>query len=99
MMVRIDSRTETVIEAACPYMTSAPVDLDYHWGQPPASHYVFIVVGDTLRGQPISDIKEIYVSSHHMEYPPVIESQLDREFQAWDMLSDEALVSFEQELD
>ena len=98
-MIRIDSRTETLMEAAPPYMTSAPLDPDYHWGQPPASHYVFTVVGDTLRGQPISDIKEVHVSSHRMGHPPVVESQLDEEFQAWDILSDKALMNFEQELD
>ena len=53
----------------------------------------------TLRGQPISDIKEVYVSSHRMGYPPVVESQLDEEFQDWDILSDKALMNFEQELD
>ena len=99
MMIRLDSRTETFMAAASPYVTSAPMDPDYHWGQPPASHYVFIVVGDTLRGQPISDIKEVCVASHRMGYPPVVESQLDEEFQAWDMLSDEALMNFEQERD
>jgi hypothetical protein len=98
-MIKVDSRTETVIEAGSPYVTSAPVDLDYHWGQPPASHYVFIVVGDTLRGQPISNDRGVYVSSYHGECLPVIESQLDEEFQAWDILSDEALVNFERDLD
>jgi hypothetical protein len=30
---------------------------------------------------------------------PIVEPQLDAEFQAWDMLSDEALINFEQGLD
>ena len=32
------------------------------------------------------------------EQPAVVEHELDLELQAWDALSDEALVSFEQEL-
>ena len=44
-------------------------------------------------------ISEVYVSSHRMGHPPVVESQLDEEFQAWDILSDKALMNFEQELD
>lgn len=89
-MTRLDSRTETINEVAFPYVNSAPIDQDYHWGQPPASYYSFIVLGNTLRGQPVSDIREAYLPSHDIA--------LDDELQAWDALSDEALMCFEQEL-
>jgi len=97
-MTRIDSRTETVVKVASSYITSAPIE-DDRWGQPPASQYVFTLVGDTLHGQLISGTEEVHVPSRSLEYLPIIDPQLDMEFQAWDMLSDEALMNFERELD
>jgi hypothetical protein len=94
-----DSRIETIVEKVSPYVTSAPVDPDYPWGQPPASHYVFIDIGSTLRGQPVESMEEVYIHSSYVEYPFAIEPELDLEFRVWDALSDEALLNFEKELD
>lgn len=40
-----------------------------------------------------------FQQSRPLEYLPIIDPQLDVEFQAWDTLSDEALMNFERELD
>lgn len=92
-MIVDDSRTQTVKRDIPVYVTSEPRDSE--WGQPSASHYVFVVVGNRLRGQPISDV---YLPLTPSDISPV-GSGLAAEFEAWDAASDEALANFEASLD
>ena len=92
-MIADDSRTQTVKRDVPVYATSEPRDTE--WGQPSASHYVFVVVGNRLRGQPIADI---YLPLALSDILPV-GSDLAAELDAWDAASDEALADFEASLD
>ncbi len=89
----IDSRKLTVQRDTPVYVTSEPKDSK--WGQPPASHYVFTVVGTRLFGEPIAGVYLIVSSSDIW----TADSLLVAEFEAWERASDEALTSFEAMLD
>lgn len=89
----LDSRTETTAREAPAYVGSESGHAA--WGQPPISHYHFTMVGGTLRGQLISGT---YCSFSEDRLPTVIDSQLAAEFAAWERVSDEALVAFEESL-
>jgi hypothetical protein len=104
-MTKTDSRTKTALDMESPYMDIEPSGLYMTseskrsaWGQPPISHYVFTVVDGALHGQLVSQESDVYASLS-AECLFVVEPQLDLEFQAWDTLSDEALIDFEQQLD
>ena len=91
-MIESDSRVPIIREVGPVYVTSAPRDSE--WGQPSASYYVFVTDGSRMHGELVSDI--------YMPSPPsetlTSASRLAFEFEAWDALSDEALMHFEQEL-
>lgn len=93
-MTMIDSRTQTVRIDAPVYATSEPESSE--WGQPPASHYFFTIIGTTLRGQLISGV---YVPLPRVAIPSVVDPQLAAELEVWDAASDEALAAFEAGLD
>lgn len=66
------------------------------WGQPPVSLWAFTVTGNVLHGQLTGGP---YV--HTIVVPPAAppEPRLGDELQAWDKLSDEALLGFERQLE
>jgi hypothetical protein len=88
-MSAIDSRTVTVQRDVPMYISSEPPDSE--WGQPPASHYVFTIVGNRLLGQPIAGASLPSPSSDILPVDPLLAA----EFEAWDAASDEALANFE----
>jgi hypothetical protein len=92
-MIAIESWKLTVRHDAPVYVASEPKESG--WGQPPASHYVFRIVGTRLFGEPIAGV---YLPSPSSDILSV-DSHLAAEFEAWDAASDEALVNFEATLD
>ena len=94
-MPEVNSRSETVDRLSrSRYITSEPSG--DAWGQPPASHYRFHVVGARMFGMLIT-------SAHVVTEPSTLEdsskAELSNELAIWDSLSDEALLSFEDSLD
>ena len=96
-MTQVDSAIRTIEEAATFLVTSqgSRMDLDEspyvdnHSRQPSAVYYIF----------PHSGAVELYASWPLTAYSPGATGELADEFLAWDILSDEALASFEQELE
>ncbi len=87
----IDSRRASVREDAARYVTSEPQDTG--WGQPSASHYVFVIEGKRLFGRPIAGV---YLPDSGMA---PFDEDLAAELEAWDAASDEALTKYESMLD
>jgi len=90
-MTVIDSGTRTLLTTR---EESLYVSTE-EWGQPPASHQVTeILVGQRTEEQ--GEPGTIYATtrSTHTEMDP----ELEAEFAAWDLASDEALANFEAEL-
>ena len=102
MEIALDSRTDVEVEVLSPHMDSAPPDrrMEIEVALPyiNSSYYAFIIEGNAMHDQLTASIEGIYVISQPVEYLSDIDSQLDLEFQAWDILSDEALINFEREL-
>ncbi|HEC33704.1 MAG TPA: hypothetical protein ENI37_03185 [Chloroflexi bacterium] len=92
-MTVLDSRTQTIGVDTLVYATSEPESSE--WGQPPASHYFFTIIGTTLHGQLISGV----YPSPGLAIPSVVDPQLAAELEAWDAASDEVLAAFEAGLD
>jgi hypothetical protein len=89
-MNTVNSATSTVEQRRVVYVTSEPQDSK--WGQPAAVHYRFIADGNRLFGE------SSYVKQSSPEVP-FKRSLLKEELEAWDELSDEALLNFEASLD
>lgn len=90
-----DSRTENVSPNSAVYITSEPAE--DRWGQPSASKYVFWIEGTKVRGTLLSGV---YISQYSSEGThPNASSTLAKDTEAWDMLSDEALLDFEASLE
>ncbi len=66
------------------------------WGQPPASQHVIEIRRDR-GGEGKQQSESIYVTTGPVD--SVADRDLEAEFAAWDMASDEALLSFEAGLD
>jgi len=69
------------------------------WGQPPARCYVFKVINGVLQGQLVCEPKEGYLVSSSQATDSGSELTLGQEFEAWDLLSDDAWISFERSLE
>lgn len=74
------------------------------WGQPPASHYAFSVEGNVVRGNLIPNTitssfhpSANLTSSHGYFLVETAEPIVDTELDAWDTLSDEALMALYEE--
>lgn len=71
-MTTIDSRFEIELGDTPVYVTSESKEGYLCWGQPPASHYFFLPMGTTLRGQLISgNASPMHISSTS-DYGPVL---------------------------
>ncbi len=55
-MRAVNSAAQVIAGDVPVYMTSESRDSKYEWGQPPASHYFFMITGETLQGQLISGV-------------------------------------------
>jgi hypothetical protein len=81
----MDSRT-SIKEKSVYYHTSSPVDWD--WGQPPASNYMFRLDGVIMRGYSIQGVyaeREFpFSSSNDID----VDAQLQIEMDAWEMISE-----------
>ena len=77
------------------YATSEPQDESERWGQLAASKYVFWIEGHALRGTLVSGVYYSIQSAQTADH----KSALAAELEAWDSLSDEALLSFEETLE
>jgi hypothetical protein len=96
MMDNINSsKTLTVVNE-----TQAFDALDDQWGQPPASHYVFSVENNMMRGHLIpnivtssSPLTTNLTSGYSYFLVEVAEPAVDTKLDAWDTLSDEDLVA------
>lgn len=93
-MPDVNSRSQTVGRASkSRYITSeSGVDT---WGQPPASHYRFRLVGVRMFGTPV--VVELVTQSTPRKDSS--EAELNSELAIWDSLSDEALLAFEDSMD
>ncbi len=87
----VDSKDDITEKDFYPYVSSESGESS--WGQPPASHYVFVVRGGHLVGRQVG----AYVSSW-AGFSPIDEGLL-QEFASWEALSDEDLHQFEAQLD
>lgn len=85
--IKIDSQAQTVQQHISPYISSE--QLRNESGQPSATWFIF----------PFSPTSRLYAHSEQAGQIPGIDPELELEFQAWDMLSDESFNSFEQNLD
>lgn len=94
-MNTIDSRGSVLAQNAPKYLTSSEPE-ENPWGQPSASHYLLSVVNNRLVGELIT--KGVYLSIEPLE-TTAVDWQLSAELSAWDSLSDEALRSFESQLE
>jgi hypothetical protein len=95
MELLLDSKTEQIgSKETSPYVGSE-AGTENAWGQPPLSHYFIVRDGQILRGRTENDISLHQDSRIEL----VLDIDLEEEFEAWDLLSDEALISFEQGLE
>jgi len=95
-MIEVDSRTTSEVEEKSrQYRTSGTPEWS-HWGQPPITHYTFVVIEGLMYGQPIA---EPYYRPEAPADVEILDSDLAAEFEAWEAASDEALAAFEAYLE
>ncbi len=94
-MKTIDSRGVVLAPNTPEYFTSSEPD-EHPWGQPSSSHYVLSIGKSGLVGELIT--KGAYVWIEPLE-AIIADWELDAELSAWECLSDEALRSFESQLE
>lgn len=93
-MSDLNSSTTEVEFAPSAYVSSAPAR--DAWGQPPASHYAFILKDGVLFGQLVAGV---YRQSRASEVSvSALAAELAAEFAALEKASDEALMNFESSL-
>lgn len=89
----LTSRSHITRSDGSPYVTSE--SREGQWGQPSVSYYRFTIEGSRMVGTLVSDL---YLSSGSRHTADERDA-LMQEFGEWDVLSDEALLNFEQGLE
>ena len=91
----LDSRSETHGLASSSYASSESDDTRY-WGQPPASHYVFVIRGNIITGVPLTSV---YAQIRDIAAPGGLDHSFQAEINTWERASDIDLASFERSLE
>jgi hypothetical protein len=89
LLVNELNTAELCFEASTPYSSSGVSEAIYLWIQRPISYLALDLGGSVL--------DDLYAQSGSSEIVPMTESDLALEFEAWELLSDEALILFEEE--
>lgn len=88
----------TIIDSGTRTLTREPETLyasSEEWGQPPASHQIIEIQAGQDTDEKLKS-ESIYVATGPAK--ATVDPELEAEFAAWDIASDEALLSFETEL-